>query len=49
VELFTIEGALIHVQQGLVTELNLGNLAAGLYVLRVKSGNQVFQQKIVKR
>ena len=49
VELFTIEGALILVQQGSVTELNLGNLAAGLYVLRVKSGNQVFQQKIVKR
>ena len=49
VELFNLEGALIHAQQGSVTELNLGNLAAGLYVLRVKSGNQVFQQKIVKR
>ena len=49
VELFTIEGSLILVQEGRVTELNLGNLSSGLYLLRVKSGNQLFQQKIVKR
>jgi len=49
VELFNVAGSLVFVQKEPGTELNLGRLSSGLYILRVKSGNLVFQQKIVKK
>jgi hypothetical protein len=49
VEIYTIEGQLVFLQFDPTTEIELRTLHPGIYFLRVKSGDQVFQQKIVKR
>jgi hypothetical protein len=48
IELFTVGGTQIFEQQNPSTELDFSQLPDGLYLLQIKSGNQVFRQKIVK-
>ena len=48
VEVFTVEGSLIFFQEEPLTVLNFDRLPSGIYILRVKSGRQMFQQKIIK-
>lgn len=48
IEVFTVEGSLVFFQEEPLSDLKLGWLSSGIYILRVKSGKQMFQQKIVK-
>jgi len=48
IEIFNVEGQLVFLQSNPMSEIELKALHSGIYILRVKSGNQVFQQKIVK-
>jgi len=47
-ELFTIEGKLLMRTTDGANYLNTSNLGDGVYILRVKSGDRVYQRKIVK-
>ncbi len=49
IEVFNPEGRLILQQTGSSSLLNLSSLPSGLFILRIKAGNQVFQQKIIKK
>ena len=49
VQIFNVEGQLLFLQLNPVTEIDLKTLRSGIYFLRVKSGNRVFQQKIIKK
>jgi len=49
VEIFNVEGQLVFLQANPLSEIDLKTLRSGIYILRVISGNQVFQQKIVKK
>lgn len=48
VEVFNVEGQMVFLQSNPMSEIELKTLHPGIYILRVKSGSQVFQQKIVK-
>jgi Secretion system C-terminal sorting domain len=47
-ELFTVEGRLLMRTTAGANYLNTSNLGDGVYILRVKSGDKVYQRKIVK-
>ncbi len=49
VEVFNVESQLLFLQLNPVPEIDLKTLRSGVYILRLKSGNQVFHQKIVKK
>ncbi|MBV5348995.1 T9SS type A sorting domain-containing protein, partial [bacterium] len=49
VEVFNVEGHLVYIQLNTVPEIDLKTLRSGIYILRVKSGSQEFQQKIIKK
>jgi hypothetical protein len=49
VEIFNVEGLLVFMEKEPSQEVNLEHLPSGLYIIRIKSGKQVFQQKIVKK
>ena len=49
IKIFNIEGQLIYNQPYMVSEIELKTLQSGIYILRVISGIQVFQQKIIKK
>jgi hypothetical protein len=49
VEIYDVEGRLVYQNMDSAVEVNLSALISGVYVLRIISGNQIFQQKIVKR
>ncbi len=48
VEIFDVQGKLIFGWDHPNPEIDLGTIHSGVYLLKAKSGNQVFQQKIVK-
>ena len=48
VEVLNVEGSLVFMGKEPSQELNLEHLPSGLYIFRIKSGQQVFLQKIVK-
>ena len=49
IEIFNMEGQLIFSQSDPMFEIELQALHSGVYILRIVSGKQAFQQKIVKR
>jgi hypothetical protein len=49
VQIFNVEGQLLFIQTDSTPEIDLKTLHSGIYMLRVISGNQVFQQKIIKK
>ena len=49
IEIFNVEGQLIYSLSDTRSEIKLKALHSAIYILRVVSGNQVFQQKIVKK
>jgi len=49
VEIFNVEGQLVYRSSDPMSEIDLKTLRSGIYMLRVISGNQVFQQKIIKK
>lgn len=49
IEIFNVEGSLVFMEKEPLQELNLEHLPSGLYIIRVKSGQQVFLQKILKK
>jgi len=49
VQIFNVEGQLLFLQSNPTPEIDLKTLRSGIYILRVISENQVFQQKIIKR
>jgi hypothetical protein len=49
VQIFNVEGQLLFIQTDSTPEIDLKMLRSGIYMLRVISGNQVFQQKIIKK
>ena len=49
VEIFNVEGQLVYRLSYPMSEIDLKTLRSGIYMLRVISGNQVFQQKIIKK
>lgn len=48
VEIYNVQGQLIYNQFDTRSEIELKMLQPGIYILRVISGSQVFQQKIIK-
>jgi len=49
IEIFNVEGQLVFIQSDPMSEIELKSLRSGIYILRVIAGNQVFQQKILKK
>ena len=48
IEVYNTEGQCVYKDNGLKTIVNLYGIQSGIYVIRIKTENQVFQQKIVK-
>ena len=48
VEIYNTEGQCVYKGNGLETTIDLLSISSGIYVIRVRTENQVFQQKIVK-
>lgn len=49
VQIFNVEGQLLFLQSNPTPEIDLKAFHSGIYILRVISGNLVFQQKIIKK
>jgi hypothetical protein len=49
VEIADLQGRTIYSESNLQAEIDLHTLPPGFYILKVKSGNQVFQQKLIKQ
>lgn len=48
IEVFNTEGLCVHKNYGQKTNVHLSGIASGIYLIRIRTENQVFQQKIVK-
>ena len=48
VEIHNLEGQLVFRQENSSSEIDVSRLPSGFYVIKIQSGNQVFQQKIIK-
>lgn len=49
IEIYNMEGQLVYKQNNPLSLVNLSSIPSGFYVLRIISGTQVFQQKIIKK
>jgi len=48
IQIYNVLGKIVFCQNNPSPELNLSSITSGIYLLRLISGNQVFQQKIIK-
>jgi hypothetical protein len=49
VEITDLQGRVVYSNSYSDTEIKLNHLSSGLYLLKMKSGNQIFQQKLIKQ
>ena len=49
IEIADLQGRIVYSETHLLEEINLPQLRSGLYILKIRSGNQVFQQKLIKQ
>lgn len=49
VEVIDLQGRIVYSESNLQAKIDLSHLPAGFYILKVKSGSQVFQQKLIKQ
>jgi len=49
VEVVDLQGRIVYSEPNLQAKIDLSYLPSGFYILKVKSGNQVFQQKLIKQ
>ena len=48
IEITDLQGRIVYSEAFSQSEINLNHLSSGFYILKVKSGKQVFQQKLIK-
>lgn len=49
IEIADLQGRIVYSEPNLQAKIDLSYLPSGFYILKVKSGNQVFQQKLIKQ
>jgi len=49
IEIHNLEGKLVYRQTNPSGLISLNALSRGVYILQISAGNQVFQQKIIKK
>ena len=49
IEIVDLQGKIVYSEAFSPSKIELSHLSAGFYILKVKSGNQVFQQKLIKQ